>query len=137
MTDMFDAMTISAHGMRVQGERTRVISENMANASTGALTPDSDPYARKVITFKNELDRADGLRKVKVEDITDDRRAEFPLKYMPDHPGADANGYVKMPNVSMLIEMNDMREAQRSYEANLGMIENSRTMMFRTIDLLR
>ena len=137
MPDMQDAMTISAYGMRAQGERTRVISENIANASTGALTPDSEPYSRKVITFKNELDRKDGIRKVNVEDITDDRRGEFPLKFMPDHPGADESGYVKMPNVNMLIEMNDMREAQRSYEANLGMIENSRTMMFRTIDLLR
>ena len=72
-----------------------------------------------------------------VEDITDDRREDFPLKYMPDHPGADAAGYVKMPNVNMLIELNDMREAQRSYEANLGMIEQSRNMMFRTIDMLR
>ncbi len=137
MTDMFDAMTISAYGMRAQGERTRVIAENIANASTGALTPDTDPYARKVITFRNELNREHGHKVVNVEDITDDRREEFPLKFMPDHPGANAEGYVKMPNVSTLIEMNDMREAQRSYEANLGMIENSRTMMFRTIDLLR
>lgn len=137
MTDMFDAMTISAHGLRAQGERTRVISENIANASTGALTPESEPYSRKVITFRNAMDRELGHRTVKVEDITDDRRQDFPLKYMPDHPGANEAGYVKMPNVNTLIEMNDMREAQRSYEANLGMIENSRTMMFRTIDLLR
>jgi len=137
MTDMFDAMTISAYGMRAQGERTRVISENIANASTGRLTPESEPYSRKVITFKNELDRERGHKLVHVEDIADDRRGEFPLKYMPDHPGADANGYVAMPNVSTLIELNDMREAQRSYEANLGMVENSRTMMTRTIDLLR
>lgn len=137
MTDMFDAMTISAFGMRAQGERTRVISENIANGSTAALTPESEPYARKVITFKNELDRERGHKVLNVEDITEDRRGEFPLKFMPDHPGADVNGYVKMPNVSTLIELNDMREAQRSYEANLGMIENSRTMMFRTIDLLR
>lgn len=137
MTDMFDAMTISAFGMRAQGERTRVISENIANGSTAALTPESDPYTRKVITFRNELDRERGHKVLNVEDITEDRRGEFPLKFMPDHPGADVNGYVKMPNVSTLIELNDMREAQRSYEANLGMIENSRTMMFRTIDLLR
>ena len=137
MTDMLDAMTISAYGLRAQGERTRVISENIANASTGALTPEGEPYSRKVITFKNAMDREHGHRTVKVEDITDDRRSEFPLKYMPDHPGANEAGYVKMPNVNTLIEMNDMREAQRSYEANLGMIENSRTMMFRTIDLLR
>ena len=137
MPDMFDAMTISAYGMRAQGERTRVISENLANAGTASLTPGSDPYSRKVITFKNELDREHGQRLVKVEDITDDRRQDFPLKFMPDHPGADENGYVKMPNVNMLIELNDMREAQRSYEANLGMIEQSRGMMLRTIDLLR
>lgn len=137
MTDMLDAMTISAYGMRAQGERTRVIAENIANASTGALTPEADPYSRKVITFRNELDRERGHKVVNVEDITQDRREEFPLKFMPDHPGANAEGYVKMPNVSTLIEMNDMREAQRSYEANLGMIENSRTMIFRTIDLLR
>lgn len=137
MTDMFDAMTISAYGMRAQGERTRVIAENIANASTGALTPESEPYARKVITFKNSMDREYGHRIVEVEDITEDRRDEFPLKFMPDHPGANEAGYVRMPNVNTLIEMNDMREAQRSYEANLGMIENSRTMMFRTIDLLR
>jgi len=137
MTDMQDAMVISAHGMRAQGERTRVISENIANAGTGALNPQAEPYSRKVITFKNELDREYGHRTVKVEDITDDRREDFPLKYMPDHPGANADGYVKMPNVNMLIELNDMREAQRSYEANLGMIEQSKTMMFRTIDLLR
>lgn len=137
MTDMLDAMTISAHGMRAQGERTRVISENIANASTGALTPNSEPYSRKVITFKNEMERELGHRLVRVEDITDDRRQEFPLKFMPDHPGADANGYVKMPNVNMLIELNDMREAQRSYEANLGMIEQSRGMALRTIDMLR
>ena len=77
MPDMSDAMVISSHGMRVQGERTRVISENIANASTGALTPEEEPYSRKVITFKNELDRKDHLRKVKVEDITDDRTKIF------------------------------------------------------------
>ena len=137
MAEMFDTMLISAHGMRVQGERTRVISENIANAKTAPLTPDQDPYARKVITFRNEMDRQKGLRLVRVEDITDDRRQEFPKKYMPDHPGADEAGYVQMPNVNMLIEMNDMREAQRSYEANLGMIEQTRGMMNRTIDLLR
>ena len=137
MTDILDAMVISSHGMRAQGERTRVISENIANAGTGALTPDSEPYSRKVITFKNQMDRDYDHRTVKVEDITDDRRQDFPLKFMPDHPGADAAGYVKMPNVNMLVELNDMREAQRSYEANLGMIEQSRSMASRTIDLLR
>ena len=137
MPDMLDALVISSHGMRAQGERTRVISENIANASTGALSPDSEPYSRKVITFKNEMERQYDHRVVRVEDITDDRREDFPLKFMPDHPGANAEGYVQMPNVNILVEMNDMREAQRSYEANLGMIEQSRSMAFRTIDLLR
>jgi flagellar basal-body rod protein FlgC len=137
MSDLFDSLTISAHGMRAQGERTRVISENIANAETAAKTPEGEPYARKIITFKNELDRETRQRLVKVDKIQDDSEKDFPLKYMPDHPGANEAGYVKMPNVSMLIEMNDMREAQRSYEANLGMMEQSRSMMLRTIDMLR
>ncbi|MCB1530652.1 MAG: flagellar basal body rod protein FlgC [Rhodospirillales bacterium] len=137
MSDLFDSLAISAHGMRVQGERTRVISENIANADTAAKTPDEQPYARKIITFKNALDRESRQRLVEVDKIKDDSRKDFPLKYMPDHPGANEAGYVKMPNVNMLIEMNDMREAQRSYEANLGMMEQSRSMMLRTIDMLR
>ncbi len=137
MPDINDAMVISAYGLRAQGERTRVISENIANSGTAPLTPDGEPYARKVITFKNQMDRDMGHRTVRVEDIADDRRSEFPLKYMPDHPGANDAGYVQMPNVNILIEMNDMREAQRSYEANLGMIEQSRSMILRTVDLLR
>lgn len=134
---MWNTMTISAYGMKAQSERSRVISENIANAGTAALTPDGQPYTRKIITFKNEMDRAYKTDLVKVEDIADDKRTEFPLKYMPDHPGANAAGYVKMPNVNMIIELNDMREAQRSYEANLGMMENSRNMAQRTIDMLR
>ncbi len=137
MPDINDAMVISAYGMRAQGERTRIISENIANSATAPLNPNGEPYARKVITFKNEMDRNYDTRLVKVEDIASDKRGEFPLKYMPDHPGANEAGYVKMPNVNILIEMNDMREAQRSYEANLGMIEQSRSMAMRTIDLLR
>lgn len=137
MTDMTDALVISTYGMRAQGERTRVISENIANASTGAISPEAEPYSRKVITFENEMDRARGFRTVQVEDITDDRRDDFPLRFMPDHPGANEEGYVQMPNVNMLVEMNDMREAQRSYEANLGMVEQSRSMISRTVDLLR
>lgn len=137
MDQLFDTLTTSAYGMRAQGERTRMISENIANSNTAANEPGQDPYTRKVITFKNELDRTYGTKLVKVEDITEDRPEEFPLKYMPDHPGADAQGYVRMPNVNTLIEVNDMREAQRSYEANLGMIEQTRGMMMRTIDLLR
>ncbi len=134
---IWNTMTVSAYGMKAQSERARVISENIANAQTAALTPDSEPYTRKIITFENELDKAYKTDLVRVKDIADDKRTEFPLKYMPDHPGANAAGYVKMPNVNMIIELNDMREAQRSYEANLGMMENSRSMAMRTIDMLR
>ena len=137
MSELFSAMSISANGMRVQSERARVISENMANAETFAPTPDEDPYTRQFITFKNVLDREMGVKKVEVDAIEQDRKKPFPTKYMPDHPGADANGYVKMPNVDPLIEVMDMQEAQRSYEANLGMIEQSRNMVLQTIDILR
>lgn len=133
----FAAMTTSAYGMRAQGERTRIISENIANANTASKVPGGDPYARKEILFKNVLDRETGVNLVKVDEIRRDPNAEFNLKYMPDHPGANEAGYVKMPNVNTLIEMNDMREAQRSYEANLSMMENSRSMATRTIDILR
>jgi flagellar basal-body rod protein FlgC len=135
--DIFGAMQISASGMRAQGSRIRVITENVANSDTTGLTPGSDPYRRQTITFKNELDREAQLRLVEVDKIARDKDTQFPLKYLPDHPAANAEGYVKMPNVSSLIEMADMREAQRSYEANLGMIEQARAMLNRTIDMLR
>ena len=136
-SELLNAMQISASGMRAQGTRIRVISENVANANTTGETPGSDPYRRQTITFKNVMDDELGVRKVEVDDIDEDREAPFPVKYIPDHPAADENGYVKMPNVNTLIESMDAREAQRSYEANLGMIEQSRTMVMRTIDLLR
>lgn len=137
MSELFSAMTISAQGMRVQSERARVISENMANASTAAPTPDEDPYTRQFITFKNVLNRELGAKLVQVDKIDQDRKTAYKTKYMPDHPGADDKGYVKLPNVDPLIEAMDMQEAQRSYEANLGMIEQSRNMILQTIDLLR
>ncbi len=135
--DVLNAMMISAHGMRAQGARIRVISENVANADTTGKTPGADPYRRQTITFQNELNREMGLRLVEVDDIGVDQDTPFSLKYNPDHPAADAEGYVKMPNVNTMLEMMDIREAQRSYEANLGLIEQSRAMVSRTIDLLR
>lgn len=136
-SELINAMQISAAGMRAQGERIRVISENIANADTAAGLPNEEPYTRQVITFKNVLDREIGARMVEVDKVTEDRKAPYPQKYMPDHPGADENGYVKMPNINALIEIMDAKEAQRSYEANLGMIEQTRTMVQRTVDLLR
>ncbi len=134
---IFDTMSISAHGMRAQGERIRVISENVANVGIAGNTPEADPYQRKTISFKNELDRELGHKVVKVDEIEDDLDTPFPEKYMPDHPVADERGYVRMPNVNLLIELSDMREAQRSYEANMGMLTQSREMAESTIDLLR
>lgn len=137
MSELFSAMSISASGMKAQSARLRVISQNIANSSTAAPAPGEDPYTRQTITFKNELDRQIGEKTVKIDRIRQDTKRPYPTKYMPDHPGADESGYVKMPNVDPLIEAMDMREAQRSYEANLGMIDQSRNMVQQTIDILR
>ncbi len=137
MDQLFSTLTISSHGMRAQGERIRVVAENLANADTAPEKPGQAPYVRQVITFKNQMDRELGHRVVKVDDVEKVKGNPFIKKYMPDHPASDENGYVDMPKVNTLIEMMDMREAQRSYEANLGMVEQSRDMMLRTIDVLR
>jgi flagellar basal-body rod protein FlgC len=134
--ELFDAMAISASGMKAQGQRMRVVSENIANSETVASTSNGDPYRRKTISFENRLDRAEGFRKVDVKRVGQDQ-SQFRVKYDPTHPAADDKGYIKLPNVNTLIETMDMREAQRSYEANLGAIEISRTMMMRSLDLLR
>ncbi len=134
--DTMKSMMIAAAGMRAQSERMRVIAENLANASSTAATPGEDPYRRRIPVFKTELDRATGVESVKVSSVVKDM-SEFREQFMPGHPAADERGYVKMPNVSSLIEMMDMREAQRSYEANLSVIDNSRSMLARTVDLLK
>ncbi|MCH7864443.1 MAG: flagellar basal body rod protein FlgC [Proteobacteria bacterium] len=136
MDDILKTMRISGAGMRVQGERLRVIAQNLANASSLPQDPGGKPYRRQVITFKNQLDRALGLKTVRVSKIGLDRSA-FGKRYEPDHPAADVDGYVLTPNVNTLIEMTDMREAQRSYEANLSVIKASKAMLNQTIDMLR
>ena len=133
--DLFDAMAQAAHGMKAQGVRMRVISENLANAETTGTEEGEAPYQRKVITFKNVLDRTSGRKQVEVNSIIPDR-SDFIMKYDPNHPAANKDGYVKMPNVNPLLEMMDMREAQRSYEANLGVIDIAKGMLMRTLDLL-
>ena len=135
-SELFNAMAISASGMKAQGTRMRVISENLANSETTTNSPNQDPFRRKTISFKSELDRANGIDKVAVQSIDRDQ-SDYRLKYDPQHPAADARGYVKLPNVNTLIETMDMREAQRSYEANMGSIELTRNMMTKTIDMLR
>ncbi len=136
MADLTHSMHISAAGMRAQGERLRVISENIANAGSTALTPDQEPYRRKMVTFGTELNRELGAELVSVRDITRDQ-SEFGLRYQPGHPAADDSGYVKTANVNTLVEMTDMREAERSYEANLKVLQAARSMLQRTIGLLR
>jgi flagellar basal-body rod protein FlgC len=134
--ELIDAMSVSASGMKAQGVRMRVIAENLANSETLATTAGGDPYRRKTVSFANQLDRTSGVDKVGVKQIKLDQTG-FRIKYDPSNPAADAKGYVKLPNVNSLIETMDMREAQRSYEANLGSIEISRSMMMRSIDLIR
>lgn len=131
-----DAMQISAAGMRAQGQRLRVISENLANADSTAQTPGGEPYRRKILTFKNVLNRSIGADMVHVNKIMPDSK-DFELKYDPSHPAANAEGYVLRPNVNSMIELSDMRQAQRSYEANISVIETSKAMLSRTIGLLR
>jgi flagellar basal-body rod protein FlgC len=134
--DLMESLMISAAGMRVQGQRLRVVAENLANADSVSEVPGGDPYRRKTISFKNALDKELGLETVQVGKVGIDP-SDFRMKYEPGNPAADAKGYVKLPNVNSLIEMTDMREAQRSYEANLRAIEVARTMLQRTIDLIR
>ncbi|WP_420559139.1 flagellar basal body rod protein FlgC [Tepidicaulis sp.] len=134
--DFVKAMMVAASGLRAQSGRMRVIAENIANADSTGTTPGADPYRRKVVTFSNELDRELGVKKVQVDRPKLDQ-SPFTLKYMPGHPAANDDGYVKTPNVNGLVEAMDMRQAQRSYEANLNVIQATRRMLGSTIDLLR
>ena len=133
---MIKTMRISTAGMQVQGARLRVISENIANADSLPQDANGKPYRRKLITFENSLNRAMGLNMVKVHSIKADQ-SEFGKKFDPNHPAADEDGYVLTPNVNSLIEMSDMREAQRSYEANLQLIKASKAMLNGAIEILR
>lgn len=127
---------LAGAGLEAQSMRLRIVSENIANAQSTGETEGADPYARKTITFKSELDRSLGVTTVRVKDIGTDK-APFQVEYDPGNPAADEKGFVKKPNVNMLVEMADMREANRSYEANLQMIKQARSMISSTIDLLR
>jgi flagellar basal-body rod protein FlgC len=134
--DLSKTLKISAAGMQAQNARMRTIAENLANADSLAETPGADPYRRKMLTFKNVLDRSEGVQLVRPDKLIRDK-SEFQKRFDPSHPGADADGYVQAPNVNSLIEVMDMRQAQRSYEANLSVIEVAKTMLLRTIDILR
>ena len=134
--DMTTTLEVSAKGMAAQNTRLRVIAENLANAVTTGSAPGADPYRRKTVTFENKLDKSIGTTVVDVRKIAHDT-TPFPQKYDPGSPAADTNGYVKMPNVSSFVEVMDMKEAQRSYSANLNVLETTRGMMTHTLDLLK
>lgn len=134
--ELFRAMRISSAGMDVQTTRLRVVSENLANRDSTSDSPDADPYRRKTVTFENRLDRAIGIERVGIKRIAT-QPGEFPQRYEPSHPAADARGYVRTPNVNSFIEMMDMREAQRGYSANLSVLEVTRGMLQRAIEILR
>ena len=134
--DLLKSMKISASGMKAQGERMRIISENLANKDSIGATPDQDPYRRKVVTFANVLDREIDAQKVVVDKVTEDK-SEFGSRFDPNHPAADDDGYVKVPNVNSLVEVMDMKETQRSYQANLGAIDASKKMIMQTLEILR
>lgn len=134
--DFVKSIAIAASGLRAQAGRIRVISENVANAESTAQTPGGNPYRRRVPTFRAEMDRALDARVVAAGPVRTDQ-SDFPTKHEPGHPAADAAGNVKYPNVNPLIEMTDMRDAQRSYEANVNVIGSTRTMIQRTLDILK
>ncbi|MBW8909556.1 flagellar basal body rod protein FlgC [Mesorhizobium sp. RCC_202] len=130
------ALKVAASGLGAQSERMRVVSENLANAQSTGNTPGADPYRRKTITFQSEVDRASGGSLVEVSSIAHDP-SDFPIEFQPGSQAADDKGYVKMPNVNTLVEMSDMSEANRSYEANLQVIKQARDLISMTIDLMR
>jgi flagellar basal-body rod protein FlgC len=134
--DLTKALAISAHGMDAQTTRLRVIAENLANQDTTGDTPGAAPYRRKTVTFEDKMDQAAGEPVVHVKQIGTDKSA-FSKRYDPSHPAADADGYVQTPNVNSFVEVMDMREAQRSFSANLNVMEVTRSMLSRAIELLK
>ena len=134
--DFLKSIAIAASGLRAQSGRMRVIAENVANADTTPTKAGEAPYRRKVVSFQNKFDQELGAQTVQLGQIKKDS-SEFKSRYEPGHPMADAKGFVQKPNVDSMIETLDMREAQRSYEANLNVITSTRRMLARTLEILR
>ncbi|QHI96503.1 flagellar basal body rod protein FlgC (plasmid) [Aristophania vespae] len=134
--DFSNIIGISASGMQSQAARLRIAAENLANSDTTGSAPGADPYRRKTITFKEELDRKSGVSSVKVKEIGYDK-SDFQMHYDPAHPAANAQGYVKMPNVNPMIEIMDSHDAQHAYEANLNTMQISRSMLTRAINIMK
>lgn len=136
MDPLIASMKVAASGLEAQSTRIRIVSENLANARSTGDTPGADPFRRKTVSFAAELDRATGAALVEVSRLGEDE-TDFSTEFDPGNPAANEQGVVKLPNVNVLIEMADMREANRSYEANLQSIKQSRDLIGATIDLLR
>lgn len=136
MADFLSSLKIAATGMHAQTARMRVIAENLANADSAGKTPEEDPYRRRIPTFQAVMNKEAGGKTVQVGRLAFDM-SEFDTRFEPGHPAADERGYVRYPNVNPLIETMDMREAQRTYEANLNVVTVTRQMLGRTIDILR
>lgn len=136
MDDLQISTRVSTSGMKAQATRLRVVSENIANADSVGTKPGEEPYRRKTVSFKEEVDKATASKQVRVKKIGVDR-SDFEKRYDPNHPAADADGYVQLPNVNPLMEVMDMREAQRGYEANLNAMQISRQMISKTVDMLK
>jgi flagellar basal-body rod protein FlgC len=130
------SLKIAGAGLEAQSLRLRIISENVANSQSTGMTPGADPYTRQTITFGDEMDRASGLNLVQVKSVGLDQ-APFKVEQDPGNPAADASGFVKLPNVNMLTELADMREANRSYEANLQVAKQSADLENQTVSLLK
>ena len=133
--DLSKSMAVAASGLRAQTQRMKIIAENIANANSTAATPGGDPYRRKIATMKPEFDRALSATMVETGKPVQDR-SDFKTQYDPGNPNADAKGYIKLPNVDSLVEIMDMREAQRSYQADLTVMDASKQMLAKTVDLL-
>ena len=134
--DFIKSIAIAASGMRAQAGRMRIISENIANSDSTARTPGGDPYRRRIVSFRSEFDRELDAHVVTLGRVATDN-SDFLVKHEPDNPMADAGGNVKYPNVNSLVEMTDLRDAQRSYEANINVITATRRMLQRTLDILK
>jgi flagellar basal-body rod protein FlgC len=134
--ELFRALRVSAAGMEAQTTRLRVVAENLANRDTTGDAPGADPYRRKTVSFETRLDRATGIDQVRIRRVQPDQ-GTLPSHYDPSHPAADERGYVRTPNVNSFIEMMDMREAQRTYSANLSVLEVTKGMLTRAIEILR
>lgn len=134
--DFLKSISIAASGLRAQAGRMRVLAENIANSESTPQGPGTDPYRRRIPTFRSEVDRALDARVIAMGPVRTDQ-SDFRVKYQPGHPAADATGHVRYPNVNSMIEMTDMREAQRSYEANVNVISATRRMIQRTLEILK